>query len=185
MGKLEGACIDTKMRVVAALQHMMEKQKLEKIKVKDLCKMTGISRTTFYEYFHDVFEVPTWLWDYLMSQSLYEIGKTQGFLEGHKKKFDLLLEHKEFFMLAFRSDDYNSVFEYGQRMVKDNMVKNALNNAGRPFTDHEYLEIEFYNAGASYMTKVWARNGMKESGEEMSELFTSFAPKVYRDHLVA
>lgn len=165
------------MRVVATLEKLMERQPLERIKVSELCRKAGISRATFYGYFHDVFAVPTWLWDHLMSQSLYQMGITMTCHEGHIKNFHSLQEHKNFFMLAFRSNDYNSVFEHGLRVVKDHIIENASKNAGRDFTKREMLEIEFRNAGAAHMTKVWVRGGMRETSEEMADLFQSFTPR--------
>lgn len=166
----------TKMHVVTMLQSMMEQQPLEKIKVSTLCKRAAISRTTFYEHFHDVFAVPTWLWDELMSQSLYQMGISLSCFEAHVKNFHLLLQYKDFFALAFKSDNYNSVFGHGGRIVKEHLIANASKNAERAFTQREMLEIEFRNAGAAFMTKLWASSGMRESPEEMASLFQSFTP---------
>lgn len=161
----------------------MEEKPLEKIKVSALCKRTGISRTTFYEHFRDVFDVPTWLWDELMSRSLYQMGISTDWEHGHCDKFHGLLEFERFFALAFRSPNYNSVFEHGSRAVKRNIIKNASRNAGRLFTDYELMEIEFHNAGAAYMTREWVCNGAQESPEEMTRLFLEFTPPFLIEYL--
>lgn len=174
-----GKQIQTRLRFVSALSDIMVETPLEKVKVSHLCEAIGISRATFYEYFQDIFDVPTWFWDYLMSQSLYRIGIDQGFFDAHLRKFELLFENRDFFVNAYKSVDYNSVCEHGGRVVKDHSIENATANAGHPFTEEELLEIDFYNTGAQYMTRTWVRDGMTHSPRQMAELFTKFAPDFY------
>ncbi len=174
---------DTKLRIVDTLETLMQNGPLEKVKVSSLCKQAGVSRTTFYEYFCDVFAVPTWLWDNLMGESLYQMGLTLGCYQAHLKKFKLLLNHQEFFRLAFKSDDFNSVFEHGSREVKERTIHAATCNAGRPLTNDELLKIEFRNAGSAFMTRYWIMHGMQESPEEMADLFLSFTPQFLVDFL--
>ena len=54
-----GKQIETRLRCVAALSDVMIECPLEKVKVSHLCEVIGISRATFYEYFQDIFDVPT------------------------------------------------------------------------------------------------------------------------------
>jgi AraC-like DNA-binding protein len=177
------ACVSTKTRFADALDELLRTRPLEKIRVSELCEKAGFSRTTFYDNFHDVFEVPTWLWDYLMSQSLYKMGITVSHYEGHLKQFQTLREHREIFKHAFKSANYNSVYEHGSRTVKDTLIKNASRNAGRGLSKRELLEIEFRNAGAAFMVKQWALKGMNESPEEMTDLFQSCSPQFLIDFL--
>lgn len=168
--------METRLRFVEALSELMETCPLERVKVSHLCERMGVSRATFYEHFRDIFDVPTWFWDYLMSQSLYRMGIDQTCFDAHLKKFNLLLDNKEFFVHAYRCADYNSVCEHGGRVVKEYMVDNALANAERPFTEQELLEIDFYNTGAQYMTREWVRNGMVQTPRQMAELYQKFTP---------
>lgn len=167
---------DTRLRFVETLSELMESRPLEKVKVSHLCEAMGVSRATFYEYFRDIFGVPTWFWDHLMQQSLYRTGIDQGCLDAHLHKFELLRQHQDFFVRAFKCIDYNSVCEYGGRSVKKHMVETAQANARRAFTKQELLEVEFFVTGAQYMTRTWVRGGMTESPKCMAELFCKFAP---------
>ena len=168
--------METRLRFVETLSELMETCPLERVKVSHLCERMGVSRATFYEHFRDIFDVPTWYWDHLMSQSLYRMGIDQTCFDAHLKKFNLLLDNKEFFVHAYRCADYNSVCEHGGRVVKEYMVENALANAERPFTEQELLEIDFYNTGAQYMTREWVRSGMVQTPRQMAELYQKFTP---------
>ena len=168
--------IETRLRFVDALSELMKTCALEKVKVSHLCEHLGVSRATFYEYFQDIFDVPTWYWDFLMSRSLYRMGVDQSCYDAHLNKFNLLIQNKDFFVYAFKCADYNSVCEHGGRVVKEYILENASANVGRPFTEWELLEIEFYNTGAQYMTREWVRRGMQQSPEQMAKLFQDFTP---------
>lgn len=175
--------IETRLRFVDALAELMHDCPLEKVKVSHLCEHLGVSRATFYEYFRDIFDVPTWFWDHLMNKSLYRMGIDQGLFEAHLKKFNMLVQNRDFFVHAFRCIGYNSVCEHGGRAVKEHILENAMANLGRPFTEQELLEIDFFVAGAQYMTRTWVRGGMIQPPRQMAELFRSFAPELLVTYL--
>lgn len=175
--------IETRLRFVDALAELMHDCPLEKVKVSHLCEHLGVSRATFYEYFRDIFDVPTWFWDHLMNKSLYRMGIDQGLFEAHLKKFNMLVQNQDFFVHAFRCIGYNSVCEHGGRAVKEHILENAMANLGRPFTEQELLEIDFFVAGAQYMTRTWVRGGMIQPPRQMAELFRSFAPELLVTYL--
>ena len=128
----------------------------------DLCRDAGISRATFYEHFQDVFAVATWMWDHLMSTTLYQMGITLDCYTAHLRKFEALLRHKEFFENAMRIVGYPSICQHGGRMVYEHMEETFERKARRPLTPHEALELEFFNTGAKHMTRHWVERGMVE-----------------------
>lgn len=167
---------ETRMHFVETLNLLMRTCPLEKVKVTHLCKATGVSRATFYEHFHDIFDVPVWFWDHLMERSLYRIGLDLSCYEAHFQKFALLRENKEFFDNAFKSDDYNSVCEHGGRAMDRIMVERAAARAGHPLAEEQLLLIEFFRTGAQYMTRDWVRHGMEPSPRVMAQLFYNSMP---------
>ena len=54
---------------------------------------------------------------------------------------------------------------------------------GRSLTEDELMEYEFYNTGAQYMTRAWARSGMVQLPEYMTDLFLKFIPHFMQDAL--
>jgi AcrR family transcriptional regulator len=166
----------TRLRIVHILDTLMKHTPIEKVRVVDICRRAGISRTTFYAYFQDVFEVVTWMWDYLMADALYEIGISIDSTEGHIRSFYALLEHKSLFYNAYKSKAYNSAFEYGSRHVKRALIENAERSLGRPFTHEELLQIDFYNYGAAGMTRQWVIDDMAETPEEITEILELCMP---------
>lgn len=172
--------METRLRFVEMLETLMRETPLEKVKVAHLCQAVGVSRATFYDHFHDIFDVPLWLWDHLMEQSLYRIGLDLDCYNAHLAKFQLLREQQEFFASAFKSDDYNSVCEHGGRMMHRLLVERAAKLLSRPLSLAETLELDFFVAGAQYMTRNWVRAGMETDPEIMAQVFCEAIPTYLR-----
>ena len=168
--------IETRLAVVRALDECMRTQTIERVRVGSLCQLAGISRTTFYEYFEDIYAVPTWMWDYLMSQSLYLMGVRYGCREAHVRKFELMLAHKGFFVTAFRWQGYTSVIQHGGRTMTTHVSEVVERKRGGALTEDETLQMEFYMTGAKHMTHHWVVRGMREEPGRMADLFCGFMP---------
>ena len=167
---------DTCMAVVKALGQAMRTTSIDRVRVTDLCREAAISRATFYEHFPDVYGVATWAWDHLMESSLYLVGETYDCYTAHLRKFQALRQHREFFGNAMRTVGYESICQHGGRRMAEIFEEAAERGLGRGLTEHERLELEFFNTGAKHMTRHWVERGMVEEPEEMARLFTEFAP---------
>ena len=176
---------ETCLNVVAALDDRMRSASIDRVKVTDLCRDAGISRATFYEYFQDVYAVATWMWDHLMASTLYQAGVTLDCYTAHLRKFQILLQHRQFFGNAMRIVGYSSICQHGGRRMEEHMEHIFLQKTGREFTADEALQVEFYNTGAKHMTRHWVERGMQEPPEQMARLFTGFVPTFMLPYLKA
>ena len=167
---------ETRLAVVRALGECMRTEVIERVRVGHLCQVAGISRTTFYEYFQAIYAVPTWMWDYLMSQSLYLMGTKYGCREAHVRKFRLLRQHRDFFVSSFRWTGYTSVIQHGGRSITTLVSEMVELKRATPLTPTETLQVEFFMTGAKHMTDHWVERGMREEPGEMADLFCGFMP---------
>jgi AcrR family transcriptional regulator len=179
-----GKQIETRLQIVEALGTLMQQKALENVKVVEICNLADISRTTFYSYFKDIFDVGVWFWDYIMEEALYQIGITVDNTVGHVRSFEGLQQHHGFFYNAFKSKAYNSAFEHGSRHVKDVLIENALRNRGYEFTREELVQIDFYNYGAANITRQWVVSDMPETPEEITEILDLCTPPFLAELLV-
>lgn len=180
---MEGKQLKTRLRIVGALDELMRHEAIERVKVTHICEIVGISRTTFYAYFGDVFEVVTWMWDYVVEDSLYAIGFRCSYTEGHVQSFYALLEHLEFFRNAFKSTAYNGAFEYGSRKVRSVLTENAEEYLGRSFSKEEMLQIDFRCYGAAATTRQWVVDGAIESPEDITAIIVEGTPDFFYEAL--
>lgn len=168
--------VETCLSVVTALDARMRSESIERVRVTDLCRDAGISRATFYENFQDIYAVATWMWDYLMSSTLYQAGETLSCYEAHLRKFEVLRGHREFFGNAMRIVGYASICQHGGRRMHEHIEQVFMRKAGRAPTADEALQLEFFTTGAKHMTRHWVEGGMAQEPEQMTRLFTSFVP---------
>ena len=171
---------DTRIRIVDSLKVLLKARSFESIKVSDLCKAAGISRTTFYVYFDDIHAVVQWFWDDLCSRSLYLINDSITWHEGHIMMLRGLLAEKAFFQRAFEKKDYQSLFSYGYRKSLIIHIANLEKRLNRSLTEDEVFELDYTVRSLSVMTTKWAEEGMDVPPERLAILFDRFLPEFAR-----
>ena len=176
---------ETCLRIVDALDEAMRTTSIDRVKVTQLCHASGVARATFYESFHDVYAVATWMWDHLMDDTLYQAGLRYDCREAHLRKFQVLRQYREFFGNAMRITGYESICQHGGRMMGEHIEEVFTAKTGRGFTPTEALEVEFYNTGAKHMTRHWVERGMVEEPDAMADLFTKNVPEFVLPYLDA
>ena len=55
--KRRGSFVETKNRIIEEYKKLVKEKKTADITVAEICRNAGISRTTFYSYFHDRYEI--------------------------------------------------------------------------------------------------------------------------------
>ena len=144
-------------------------KKTTKISVRQLCESTNISRTTFYRYFRDCYEIIEAVFteevlnpmDYLLRNGIDSHTVIENWYLGFYK-------NKDFFILAIREDGQNSLFftivntltEYNKKLYSDIYSGDDL----------EYYSYKYAATQAMLMRK-WLIEGMKVSHKKMAEYF--------------
>lgn len=170
----------TKERIVNATEKLLKNQEIGEIAVTDVCRLSGVSRTTFYTYFQDIFAVVQWVWDGICDRSIYKIGDGLSWYDGHLALFTLLLERKPFFTRAFADNDRNSVMEYGYRISLDRHIANSVKKLGKPLSADEMLLLDYSVKCFSAMTTKWVREGMLVEPRRMAEMLDRVVPEFLR-----
>ena len=168
--------LETRMLVVYALDAMLETMPYSRVTVSALCEAVGISRTAFYRYYPTLNDVPNWLWCHILEGSLCQIGPECSFYEGHLRCFEHLLSWRDFFAKVFRDEGVNSPVKLSGRSVLDLYREMAAKNGTDVTGTAELLQVEFFNEGASAMTRKWAVEGMREDPRDIAACFDSLAP---------
>ena len=171
---------DTKMKIIAAVEQLLRSRNPDEIRVSDVCRISGVSRTTFYVYFEDIFSAIQWVWDDLCSRTLDRINSELTWEEGHRAMLSGLKENAEFYKKCFSLKDYHSLFAYGYRKSLIHHIENIERRLGRTLTEHEHFELDYSVRALSAMTTKWAEEGMQPSVEATTQLFSRFVPPFAR-----
>lgn len=169
------------MKVINALEKLLQKRNLSEVKVMDVCCLSGVPRSTFYSYFRDIYSVPQWLWDELMKHSLYKIGDGLTWDEGHRIMFENILRHKVLFGIIYWENDNNSILEYGYRGGYTAVERNVAIRKNHRWTKDELVELDYTIRALAALTTKWGRDGMVVPVETMIHIFSTHVPSFLRD----
>ena len=90
-----------------ALFELLREKKLESVTVAELCAKASYPRSTFYNYFEDIYALTDYCWDFICAQmkldefraidhgerTLELFGRVYDYLEEHRGAIGKLLEH--------------------------------------------------------------------------------------------
>lgn len=172
---------EVKNRVYKALEVLVQTKPLAEIKVIDLCRVSGVPKSTFYTYFCDIFSVPQIMWDDLMVPTLYKIGETLTWNQGHRLMFENLLKNKVFFTKIYWENDWNSILEYGYRGGYDAVKRNVECRKKYIWSNDELVELDYAIKALASMTTKWGRDGMVVPIDKIVAIFYDHVPVFLRD----
>lgn len=172
---------EARLKIYRALEHLVQTKKLSEIKVIDLCRVSGVPRSTFYSNFCDIYSVPQWIWDDMMGTTLYMIGAKLTWDEGHRIMFQNLLDHKAFFTKIYWESDTNSILEYGYRGAYVAIKQNVENRKKYIWSEQELIELDYAVKALASLTTKWGRDGMVVPVENAVRIFNSHVPEFLKE----
>lgn len=169
------------LQICSALELLVQTKKLTDISVVELCQLSGVPRSTFYSHFCDIYAVPQWLWDKMMGATLYKIGDTLTWDQGHRIMFQRLQERKVFFTKIYWENDNNSILEYGYRGGFNAVKTNVEKRKNYIWTKAEIVELDYTIKALAALTTKWGRDGMQVPVETMVHIFNTHVPDFLKE----
>lgn len=156
----------TRMKIGEAIIYLLEREKLEEIKISKIIKLVGVSRMTFYHYYETKEEA---LMDYLSELIIIyrKAAKENGADSAFGSEKDLSFALKFFaqfdnYMLRLqKSNCYN--------ILIDGLNKYLEDNYSSEFNGSIY-SLYFYGGALLNVFMKWIAGGQKESAEEIARL---------------
>jgi len=148
-------------KIEKAFIGLLQEKELKEITVSDICKITGLNRSTFYANFLDIFDLADKLRDKLEADfsSVFSDGPDeQG---GALKMFTHIKENQIF---------YKTYFKLGYEQKQQILIydtKRAQSDFGNKNIKYH---IEFFRNGLNAIIKMWLESGCSETPEEMTEI---------------
>lgn len=172
----------TKFVIVGAFNELVMKKDFEKISVKDICELSGISKATFYRHFHDKYDVMNYNYKILLDYS-GSLDSVQSFEDLYYQLFSGAKEHWGPIKRTFKSTGYNSFrhfiatysYDYAENIVK-------LNRNGEGYTEEEKLQCIVYVYGIAEMYERWTYGQINLSPKEAAKALFEMMPSTIRDY---
>ena len=164
--------METKQKIIDEYKTLVKEHKTADISVAEICRSLGISRKTFYNYFHDRYAiVETIIFDEIEKPLLKAIGANFSRKDLVRGIFESFLYDKEFYKYAIMEDCQNSLYENlveGLMRITSENDKNIEKKQLSP-KECEYVNYKFAT-DIVFLIKKWILDGMAESPEFMSRV---------------
>ncbi len=153
-------------RIERAFLELLQGKEINQITVAEICKNTGLNRSTFYANFQDVYDLADKIRERLEQEvsGLYgndllnTCGMDYGKLFCHIRENQLF--YNTYFKLGFDRSYIVDIDQLGDG-------KKAFPEAMLPY------HIEFHRAGLNAIIKMWLRSGCAEPPETMVQIVKS------------
>ena len=142
--------------------NMLPKKEINQISVTDICKDTGLNRSTFYANYIDIYDLADKLREKLEKdfESHFSENTARDATIMFRHIYENQIFYKTYFKLGY--DEKHQPYIYDTtRAEKDFKGK------------HIKYHIEFFKNGLNSIIKMWLNDGCKEPPEEMAEILES------------
>lgn len=149
-------------KIEKAFVNMLLDRDINKITVTEICKETGLNRTTFYANYIDIYDLA----DKIRKKIEDDFHDTFADTDSHNAVtfFNLIYENQIMFKIYFK-------------LGFDKEYSNIAHDIPRAESDfggkHLQYHMEFFRCGLTAIIKMWLDNGCRETPEEMAEIIKS------------
>ena len=170
----------TKQQYSTALIHLLETKSVEKTSVSSIANAAHLSRKTFYECFVDKYDLVNWTFKQLFDKTFGNITDASNWQMYTKKLICGYLEYPTFYTEAFRCKCQNSLIEYATSAMETFYGQLIEERMAGLMDSRMRFAMRSFCIGGVAMIAEWAKNGMKESPEELTLCFWMAIPDCIR-----
>lgn len=149
-------------KIEKAFIEMLQSKEINQISVTDICKETGLNRSTFYANFIDIYDLA----DKLREKLEKDFGEQFKEKTNHDAitMFRHIYENQLF---------YKTYFKLGYDQKHQSYIYDTIRAENDFKGKHIKYHIEFFRNGINSIIKMWLADGCKETPEEMAEILTT------------
>ncbi len=173
---------ETRRILADSLEALVEVKPFEKISVQDIIHYCGASRTTFYRYFKDKYDLMNWICKSQMDAILQDNKKE------HRSILEIvsfIKEKRRYFQEIIQFKGQNSfvefLLEYGQKACID-LIRRQLGPDDIP--DEVACSVRMFIGGTTYLLYYWICNHCVESPDFIEAAILSNLPQNLRPYLI-
>jgi AcrR family transcriptional regulator len=166
----------TRQAFVGAFLKLGRKKPIERISVKELSEAAGYNRTTFYNYFTDVYSLYEYIENYVfenMRAQIEENIRNPADRESFVRNVVKLTSEWKGYLAVVLSNPYGYHFSV---QVKSGLIKYWTEELGLPKDDIKtsYM-LDSYMSAVFSVVNRWVRNQDDMTAEEMADLLREIA----------
>ena len=165
----------TERRIIDAFSQLLSKKELSEITVSEICRLSGIHRTSFYLHFQDVYDLMETIEGQLASfyGSLFMEPSEDYDLGGRfLRLFRFIAEHRYFYQAYWQRAKgmkvLDAAFPDGDERIKAAAEKYGIHSD----VTLRYRQL-FFKAGLAALIGCWLSRGCSEPPETLAEILSS------------
>ncbi|NLV98905.1 MAG: hypothetical protein GX034_03820 [Clostridiaceae bacterium] len=169
----------TKIKLTDALLCLIneEDREFDEITVRDISRVSGLSRTTFYNHFLDIYDLAFFVFELESIDAVNLMFEEDNFIKSFTESMKFMRKNKKFYEKVVKLGGPNSfVSNYYKKVMKH--TKEYYRN--QYLTEEVEFALEIYWIGATLRLEKWIKDDMKESPEKMGENFYKSMPEILR-----
>lgn len=152
-------------KIEKAFLEFIQTKDIEDISVTDICKSTGLNRSTFYANYVDIYDLIDKIKDKMIND-FFNVYKEEAINKVHSYDFLKLFQHIKdnqlFYKTYFKLNmDLSSSVEF--------IDEGEVNRFDRSVKDIDY-HVTFFKAGLNAIIKKWLDNDCDKSPEEIQNI---------------
>lgn len=174
---------ETRMRIVRATSKLMQDGSLNKISTAAICDAAEVSRTTFYRYFKDKYEIPQWHFQLIASTYLYEAGRSLSFYDANRLNTLEIQREREFYLPVFKTTGYQSLKEQQRRELVAVYSETLEKHKGVHVDEELSFQLRAYVVASTEAILEWGLRGMVMPADRLAHLLEGIVPARLHSYL--
>lgn len=157
--------------MAAALKKLMKDKPINTISVKEITDECHIARHTFYNHFHDIYELLGWMYDREVIDRLTPYCTLKDWKIALRMVLDYTCENRDICMNTFHSlgREHLERFLYGTFMQ---VLRPVVTETGKELSVAENYQLECVKFYAEVLVGVfiaWLKEDMRETPQQMED----------------
>ena len=168
----------TKELLAESLKELAKFKAVDKITIKELTQNCGLTSPTFYNHFHDKYDLMAWIYNQKVEESIKNFGVTMNFEEVVRRWMEIVLEDKEFFLNLLKNAVGQNSFRYTTNDYAINLLADWIKTRHnlQELTPEICFCLRFYMRGISEFVNDWALDKWECTPREMAKFFIEAMP---------
>ena len=167
----------TKMKVAEAMDRLCQEKPFGKIRIDDVVRESGVSRSNFYHNFEDKNAVVNWLSVQCHENGIFRIGRDLTWFEGHMITTRDMARFSCLFREAGVSADYDAAVPSFVRRRQQNLRETILEFQHKPITDQLEFEILAFPACEVTMASSFRNGELPYTLKQFCEHLVAMTPR--------
>lgn len=149
-------------KIEKSFMNMLQTMEISQISVTDICKDTGLNRSTFYANFIDIYDLADKLGEKLEQDfgACFTNVENRTAVAMFRHIYENQIFYKTYFKLGYQERHKHFAFD----------IDGSQYNFDKKYIKYH---VEFFRNGINAIIKMWLDGGCVETPEEMAEIIKS------------